>query len=226
LLTICFAPSLSDSFLFLTLTRLIVVLKFINFRFALFTPPLGDFQRSILPPEHPRPRSPLSAAIMEGPRVPWKSPPTNRRISPTSRTPTARAYPASCSRAPVDPHPPHPRTASHSRASSPSSLHSRALSIDATPPSPSHSLALAADASTVALAPVSALNLQAKCRAVEGQDLHPHASHGQLPTPAPTLEKPPAHGAMEERSRSQADDDEGLHRDEWILDGVQHDDVG
>jgi hypothetical protein len=29
------------------LTRLVVVLKFINFRFALFTPPLGDFH---LPP--------------------------------------------------------------------------------------------------------------------------------------------------------------------------------
>jgi hypothetical protein len=41
---ICFAPSLSDSFIFLTLTRLVVVLKFVNFRFALFTPPLGDFQ--------------------------------------------------------------------------------------------------------------------------------------------------------------------------------------
>jgi hypothetical protein len=39
LLMICFAPSLSDSFIFLTLTRLVVVLKFINFRFALFTPP-------------------------------------------------------------------------------------------------------------------------------------------------------------------------------------------
>jgi hypothetical protein len=44
LLAICFLPSLSDSFIFLTLTRLVVVLKFINFRFALFTPPLGDFQ--------------------------------------------------------------------------------------------------------------------------------------------------------------------------------------
>jgi hypothetical protein len=45
LLVICFSPSLSDSFLFLTLTRLVVVLKFINFRFALFIPPpLGDFQ--------------------------------------------------------------------------------------------------------------------------------------------------------------------------------------
>jgi hypothetical protein len=47
LITICFAPSLSDSFIFLTLTRLVVVLKFINFRFALFTPPpLGNFQYS------------------------------------------------------------------------------------------------------------------------------------------------------------------------------------
>jgi hypothetical protein len=32
------ALSLSDSFTFLTLTWLVVVLKFINFRFALFTP--------------------------------------------------------------------------------------------------------------------------------------------------------------------------------------------
>ena len=37
-LTICFAPSLSDSIIFLTLTRLVVVIKFVNFRFALFTP--------------------------------------------------------------------------------------------------------------------------------------------------------------------------------------------
>jgi hypothetical protein len=36
-------------FIFLTLTRLVVVLKFINFRFALFTPPLGDFQRALFP---------------------------------------------------------------------------------------------------------------------------------------------------------------------------------
>jgi hypothetical protein len=48
---ICFAPSLSDSITFLTLTRLVVVIKFVNFRFALFTPPLGDFQvlASLLP---------------------------------------------------------------------------------------------------------------------------------------------------------------------------------
>jgi hypothetical protein len=38
-------PPLSRArLLFLTLTRLVVVLKFVNFRFALFTPPLGDFQ--------------------------------------------------------------------------------------------------------------------------------------------------------------------------------------
>jgi hypothetical protein len=47
LLMICFAPSLSDSFIFLTLTRLVVVLKLINFRFALFSPPpLGDFHQT------------------------------------------------------------------------------------------------------------------------------------------------------------------------------------
>jgi hypothetical protein len=51
LLTICFAPSLSDSFIFLTLTRLVVVLKFVNFRFDLFTPPsrrLSNRQREPL----------------------------------------------------------------------------------------------------------------------------------------------------------------------------------
>jgi hypothetical protein len=42
-LGICFAPSLSDSFIFLTLTRLVVVFIFVNFSFALFTPPLGDY---------------------------------------------------------------------------------------------------------------------------------------------------------------------------------------
>jgi hypothetical protein len=37
--------SLADSFIFLTLTRLVVVIIFENFSFALFTPPpLGDFQ--------------------------------------------------------------------------------------------------------------------------------------------------------------------------------------
>jgi hypothetical protein len=41
---ICFAPSLADSIVFLTLTRLVVVIIFENFSFALFTPPLGDFQ--------------------------------------------------------------------------------------------------------------------------------------------------------------------------------------
>jgi hypothetical protein len=38
-LAICFAPSLADSILFLTLTRLVVVFIFVNFSFALFTPP-------------------------------------------------------------------------------------------------------------------------------------------------------------------------------------------
>jgi hypothetical protein len=36
--TICFAPSLPDSIIFLTLTRLVVVFIFVNFSFALFTP--------------------------------------------------------------------------------------------------------------------------------------------------------------------------------------------
>jgi hypothetical protein len=43
-LAICFAPPLVDSIIFLTLTRLVVVIIFENFSFALFTPPLGDFQ--------------------------------------------------------------------------------------------------------------------------------------------------------------------------------------
>jgi hypothetical protein len=45
LLAICFAPSLADSFIFLTLTRLVVVFIFVNFSFALFTPPLGDYHQ-------------------------------------------------------------------------------------------------------------------------------------------------------------------------------------
>jgi hypothetical protein len=45
-LAICFAPSLADLIIFLTLTRLVVVFIFKNFSFALFTPPpLGDFHR-------------------------------------------------------------------------------------------------------------------------------------------------------------------------------------
>ena len=44
MLAICFAPSLVDSFIFLTLTRLVVVFIFVNFSFALFPPPIGDYQ--------------------------------------------------------------------------------------------------------------------------------------------------------------------------------------
>jgi hypothetical protein len=40
---ICF-PSLLDSNSILTLTPACSVLKFVNFRFRLSTPPLGDFQ--------------------------------------------------------------------------------------------------------------------------------------------------------------------------------------
>jgi hypothetical protein len=43
LFTICFAPSLADSIIFLALTRLVVVIIFENFSFALFTTPLGDY---------------------------------------------------------------------------------------------------------------------------------------------------------------------------------------
>jgi hypothetical protein len=51
LLAICFPPSLADSIIFLTLTRLVVVINFINFSFTLFTPPLGDYQMlRLLPP--------------------------------------------------------------------------------------------------------------------------------------------------------------------------------
>jgi hypothetical protein len=47
-LAICFVPSLADLIIFLTLTRLVVVIIFENFSFALFTPPpLGDFQPSM-----------------------------------------------------------------------------------------------------------------------------------------------------------------------------------
>jgi hypothetical protein len=38
LFAICFAPSLADSIIFLTLTRLVVVIIFENYSFALFTP--------------------------------------------------------------------------------------------------------------------------------------------------------------------------------------------
>jgi hypothetical protein len=43
-----FVSSLADSFIFLTLTRLVVVIIFENFSFALFTPPLGDYHIGII----------------------------------------------------------------------------------------------------------------------------------------------------------------------------------
>jgi hypothetical protein len=42
-----FSPYLSDSNLILTLTSACSCAKFVNFRFALFTPPLGDFQLGV-----------------------------------------------------------------------------------------------------------------------------------------------------------------------------------
>jgi hypothetical protein len=42
-------PSLADSFIFLTLTRLVVVFIFVNFSFALFTPPSRRLSLSKVP---------------------------------------------------------------------------------------------------------------------------------------------------------------------------------
>jgi hypothetical protein len=47
-----FPPSLTDLIIFLTLTRLVVVINFVNFSFALFTPPLGDFHLAWCKPVH------------------------------------------------------------------------------------------------------------------------------------------------------------------------------
>jgi membrane associated rhomboid family serine protease len=41
-------PLSRTRFLFLTLTQLVVVFIFVNFSFALFTPPLGDYQPQCL----------------------------------------------------------------------------------------------------------------------------------------------------------------------------------
>jgi hypothetical protein len=68
LLAICFAPSLADSFTFLTLTRLVVVFIFVNFSFALFTSP----SRRLSPPT-----SGVSRGVdREGPRPPSDFDPT------------------------------------------------------------------------------------------------------------------------------------------------------
>jgi hypothetical protein len=45
-LAICFYALSRTRIIFLTLTRLVVVINFVNFSFALFTPPLGDFHLS------------------------------------------------------------------------------------------------------------------------------------------------------------------------------------
>jgi hypothetical protein len=65
LLAICFAPSLADSFIFLTLTRLVVVFIFVNFSFALFTPPLGDY--------HPRIARPVALTPWQDTRHLWQA---------------------------------------------------------------------------------------------------------------------------------------------------------
>jgi hypothetical protein len=51
LLAICFAPSLADLTIFLTLTQLVVVIIFENFSFALFTPPSRRLSESTLEEE-------------------------------------------------------------------------------------------------------------------------------------------------------------------------------
>jgi hypothetical protein len=55
-LAICFYALSRTRIIFLTLTRLVVVINFVNFSFALFTPPLGDFHPLMycaLPPFEP-----------------------------------------------------------------------------------------------------------------------------------------------------------------------------
>jgi hypothetical protein len=72
-LAICFAPSLVDLIIFLTLTRLVVVIIFENFSFALFTPPSrrlscglgGSRFASMAPPwGHGHRRRPASGLMM------------------------------------------------------------------------------------------------------------------------------------------------------------------
>jgi hypothetical protein len=63
-LAICFAPSLADSFLFLTLTRLVVVIIFENFSFALFTPPLGDYHLAMFSFSESQPKSVLISQVL------------------------------------------------------------------------------------------------------------------------------------------------------------------
>jgi hypothetical protein len=90
-LAICFTPSLSDSFLFLTLTRLVVVINCVNFSFALFTPPLGDFQSTHLSRSQSTPPVRLaSPETREAPQAlrpsetPPKAPNHPRRSSPAN----------------------------------------------------------------------------------------------------------------------------------------------
>jgi hypothetical protein len=85
-LAICFAPSLSDLIIFLTLTRLVVVINFINFSFALFTPPLGDFHVAT-----PATSPGTMAAPMEGSA--WEACPMATRAAwaPRSRASCAEA---------------------------------------------------------------------------------------------------------------------------------------
>jgi hypothetical protein len=96
LLEICFAPSLADSFLLLTLTRLVVVFIFVNFSFTLFTPPLGEYH------------SPYGAGA--GSHTSCK-PAQSRRSQTAARGACNR--PAVTSNSPLSPRPAGERASSH-----------------------------------------------------------------------------------------------------------------
>jgi hypothetical protein len=100
-LAICFAPSLADSILFLTLTRLVVVFIFVNFSFALFTPPLGDYHNRISTDGDGRlctDDSPVAAIIPAcaplrvGPRPRLPTEGDNRPLKPKSWKPGDRQH--------------------------------------------------------------------------------------------------------------------------------------
>jgi hypothetical protein len=93
-LRFCFAPSLADSIIFLTLTRLVVVIIFENFSFALFTPPLGDFQSvggADAGVDLPRPRVGLMSSEGSWPRPQGDRP--SRLLGPDSRRRPWRRWP-------------------------------------------------------------------------------------------------------------------------------------
>jgi hypothetical protein len=114
-LAICFAASLVNSIIFLTLTRLVVVFIFVNFSFTLFTPPLGDYH-PLFGPIAARALPSLSLADEPAPpaspflsRAPshWQTGP----IGQPRRLPRVR-----CTTVPSSPSPRHPLAAQGSSA--------------------------------------------------------------------------------------------------------------